>query len=215
MKLNELIKDKDFIAELLNGPCIPKDKTRSIAPLNLEWIDDKVSDTVTESFQRLIPQDMPYISYVIAECNPDTIQEGACVNDEGKRRRYFVVTIIPDSEFPYNFSFPLIHYMRTIGLACWEIIRATLYACTKDMRVLLANDPKPPILNNAIIEWVSLYLGRKPYEGISELSQQWLNANEYDGNNMDIHLYKVREMERDALLQRLIDAYEADFPEEK
>ena len=83
------------------------------------------------------------------------------------------------------------------------------------MRVLLANDPKPPILNNAVIEWVSLYLGRKPYEGISELSQQWLNTNEYDGNNMDIHLYKVREMERDALLQRLIDAYEVDFPEDK
>ncbi len=58
------------------------------------------------------------------------------------------------------------------ALRCWDIIRAVLAACTKRMQVLLAKEPVPPILNNACIGWVSLYLGRKPYMGISKLSEQ-------------------------------------------
>lgn len=69
------------------------------------------------------------------------------------------------------------------------------------------------MLNNARLEWVSLYLGRKPYRGISKLSQQWTEAETFDACESDVHLYKVRGMEPDSLLQRLIDAYDADYPE--
>ena len=78
---------------------------------------------------------------------------------------------------------------------------------------MLANNPIPPILNNARIEWVSLYLGKQPYRGISRLSEQWTEAEVFDDCENDVHLYKVREMETNPLLQRLIDAYEADYPE--
>ena len=78
---------------------------------------------------------------------------------------------------------------------------------------MLANNPIPPILNNARIEWVSLYLGKQPYRGISRLSEQWAEAEVFDDCENDVHLYKVREMETNPLLQRLIDAYEADYPE--
>lgn len=81
------------------------------------------------------------------------------------------------------------------------------------MRVLIANDPVPPLLNNARLEWVSLYLGRKPYRGISTLSEQWTEAETFDACESDVHLYKVREMGPDPLLQRLIDAYDADHLE--
>ena len=103
--------------------------------------------------------------------------------------------------------------MWTVSLHCWELIRATLAAATSDMRVMLANNPIPPILNNARIEWVSLYLGKQPYRGISKLSEQWTEAEDFDNCENDVHLYKVREMEANPLLQRLIDAYEADYPE--
>ncbi len=82
------------------------------------------------------------------------------------------------------------------------------------MQVRIATDPVPPIMNNAVIEWVSLYLGREPYRGISQLSEQWLNREEFDGYEFDVHLYKIREMEKNDLLTRLIGAYDAAFPVE-
>ena len=51
------------------------------------------------------------------------------------------------------------------------------------------------------------------YRGISKLSEQWTEAEDFDNCENDVHLYKVREMEANPLLQRLIDAYEADYPE--
>ena len=81
------------------------------------------------------------------------------------------------------------------------------------MIVQIAENPTPPILNNAIIEWVTLYLGREPYNGITALSEQWDDISEFDGYEADINLYKVREMEPNELLQRLIGAYDEDFPE--
>ena len=81
------------------------------------------------------------------------------------------------------------------------------------MIVQIAENPTPPILNNAIIEWVTLYLGREPYHGITALSEQLDDISEFDGYEADINLYKVREMEQTELLQRLIGAYDEDFPE--
>ena len=59
---------------------------------------------------------------------------------------------------------------------------------------------------------VSLYLGRGPYKGICKLSEQWVEAEDFDGIDADIHLYKVREKADDPLLQKLIGAYDADYP---
>ena len=213
MNISERMKDKAYVADLLNGPCVPRDKSRDCAPLNPDWIDEETSTVATEAFHRLLPDGIPYLTYIIAERNPDTMYGSICVDDNAKRMRYFVVAIIPDTEHPYDYSFPLIHQMWTVSLHCWELIRATLAAATSDMRVMLANNPIPPILNNARIEWVSLYLGKQPYRGISKLSEQWTEAEDFDGCENDVHLYKVREMEANPLLQRLIDAYEADYPE--
>ena len=70
----------------------------------------------------------------------------------------------------------------------------------------ITDDPVPPILNNADIEWVSLYLGREPYRGISQLSEQWLDNKDFDGNEFDVHLYKIREMENSCRDPVLSDA---------
>ena len=40
MKIAELMKDKAYVADLLNGPCVPKDAARDCAPLNPDWIDE-------------------------------------------------------------------------------------------------------------------------------------------------------------------------------
>ncbi len=102
--------------------------------------------------------------------------------------------------------------MWQFALFCWDTIRATLAACTKEMQVLLVSELVPPILNNARIEWASLYLGRTPYCGISKISEQYASAEDFNGLEVDVNLYKVREMEPNPVLNRLITAYETDFP---
>ena len=209
----ELLKDKNYIVDLLNGPCIPKDLKNEGTPINSERIDAEASCAVTEAFHKLLPGGIPYLNTIVVERNPDTLYEGTCVDDNETRLRYIVVSVIPDTEFPFDYSYPLIHEMWMVGLHCWELTRAALAACTKEMQVLLAKNPVPPILNNARLEWVSLYLGRLPYQGISRLSEQWAESEDFDGVDADVHLYKVREMECTPLLQRLIDAYDKDYPE--
>lgn len=124
------------------------------------------------------------------------------------------MTVVPDAEFPFNYSFPLIHAMTMVELNCWEMVRATLAASRKDMQVQIATEPIPPMLNNARLEWVSIHLGRKPYEGVIQLREQIVDESENENvGKYDIHLFKAREAEPNPLLQELIDAYDADCPE--
>ena len=212
MFIEELLKDSDFITELLIGPCVPSDEEVKAAPVNREWIRDDLSDYVTNVFQKLMPDEVPYISRVLVERNPDTLHDGAVVDENGKRMRYIIVTVIPDTDFPFNYSYPLINLMWTVSLTCWETIRATISASRKYFRIFLADHPEPPILNNARVNWVSLYLGRMPYEGISRLSEQWASAESWADVDRDVHLFEVRNMEPHPALQRLIEAYDLDHP---
>ncbi len=212
-RIRELLKDTDYVVRLLNGPCKPGDDKHAYLPITREWVDEENSQTVTAALNRLLPDGIPYLNYALVESNPDNTLNGTCVNDLEKRLRYFVVTIVPDTEHPFDANLPLFHQMRIIALHCWEIIRSVLAANREFARVLIAKDPRPPILNNARIEWVTLYLGRKPYDGFTRLSEQWKSLEEFDGYETDVHLFKLREMPADPLLQRMIDAYDADFPQ--
>ncbi len=212
-RIRETLKDTDYLVRLLNGPCSPEDDGHICLPIRREWIDEEASAVVTEALNRLLPDGIPYLNYVLAERNPDTACNGTCVDSPDKRQRYFVVTVVPDTDHPFDVNLPLFHQLRIIGLHCWEVIRAVLAANREDTAVALAMEPKPPILNNARIEWVTLYLGRKPYDGLTRLSQQWKSMEEFDGYETDIHLFKLREMSADPLLQCLIDAYDTDFPQ--
>ena len=211
--IDRLIMDRDYLTELLNGPCAPGTEEHVYIPIRREWIDEKATQTVSQALNRLLPDGIPYANYALVESNPDTTLNGACVDVLEKRLRYLIITVIPDTDHPYDMNLPLFHQMRIIALHCWEIIRSVLAANREFARVLIAKDPRPPILNNARIEWVTLYLGRKPYEGFTRLSQQWKRMEEFDGYETDVHLFKLREMPADPLLQRLIDAYDANHPE--
>ena len=212
MSIESVLNDTKYMAALINRLYEKTAGGHDFRLICQEWIDEEKSAAVTRCFHQLLPPGIPYMMEVIVERNPDTRIAGTCVDADEKRQRYFVVSVIPDTEYPYNYSYPLIHQMWITGLYCWEVTRATLAACTKEARVVIAKEPVPPILNNARIEWASLYLGRKTYEGISRLSEQWADAGEFDGIESDVHLFQVREMEQTELLQRLIDAYDEDYP---
>ena len=212
MEILDLLNDPAYLAELLNGPCAPGDFNGPAAPIHPEWIDTHQSETLTDAYHKLLPL-LPYVTCVKVEKNPDTQYGDTCVDDNAKRRRYFVITLVPDTEFPYDSSYPLIMFSGVASLHFWETTRATLAASEQWMKVALATEPTPPILNNARIEWVTLYLGHQPFRGITKLSEQWADAKDFDGFEMNVHLYEIRNMEPCETLQRLLNAYDKDFPE--
>ncbi len=215
MQIENLLKDPAYLAELLNGPCVPGDFDGTCKPIHPEWIDEERSNYLTLAYQKLLPGTLPYITCVKAECNPDTLYNGICVDNAEKRLRYFVITVVPDTDFPYDSSYPLLLFSGIASLHFWETARATIDASEQWMKVLIASDPVPPILNNARIEWVTLYLGRESFRGITKLSEQWAEAKDYDGFEMNVHLYEIRNMKPCQVLQRLIDAYDKDFPQKE
>ena len=215
MYILNLLKDPAYLSELLNGPCAPGNFKGASEPIHPEWIDIEKSAALTEAYRNLLPVTPPYITCVMAERNPDTQYEGTCVDDNSKRQRYFVITVVPDTDFPYDSSYPLLLLAGISGLYFWELARATIDACEQWMKVVLAADPVPPILNNAHIEWVTLYLGKEPFRGITQLSKQWAEAKKFDGFELDVHFYEIRKMESCQTLQRLIDAYDRDFSSEE
>ena len=87
MKLTELLKQKEYICELLNGPCKPSMDTQSWRPINCDHIDAELSEKVTEEFLKRQPENMPYLTYVLVERDPDTLHEGSCIDDMKKRMR--------------------------------------------------------------------------------------------------------------------------------
>lgn len=207
----ELLKDKEYISKLF-GVVTPTANKSKYIPINTDWIDDELSDKMTRIAKDIFPDEVPYMPYVIAEKNPDTICNEVAVDSNEKRMRYFVIMILPDTEYPYNCTYPLFHEMWRASFFCREMMRASTAAALNYSYVRLVDELEPPILNNAVIEWVSIYLGREPYKGITLMSEQWLREDEYDGKETDTNLYKPREMEYNPILQPLIDAYDRDFP---
>lgn len=210
MRIAELLKDSKYVVELL-AACPPCDGSQEFAPVRPEWIDRETSEAITDVYHHLIPEDLPYLTYVIVERNPDTEWNGTCVDDNDKRTRYFLLTIVPDTEYPYDLNLPMIVYSSVAALTCWENIRAILAASHEWIRVRVANKPIPPILNNGWIHWGTLYLGRKEFSGVTTMREQWTEG-EKPSITLDPHFYNVRRMDDVPVLRELIAAYDETFP---
>ena len=57
--LTALLTDKDYIVDLLNGPCMPSNEKREHTPINPDWVDMEASASVTEAFHNLLPKGIP------------------------------------------------------------------------------------------------------------------------------------------------------------
>ena len=53
--LTAILNDKDYIVDLLNGPCMPSNEKREHTPINPDWVDMEASASVTEAFHHLLP----------------------------------------------------------------------------------------------------------------------------------------------------------------
>lgn len=73
--------------------------------------------------------------------------------------------------------------------------------------VRISNEAVPPVLNKAEVEWISLYVGRKPFQDGDNIQSNFIVDDKVD---FDVHLYKLREMEGNPVLERMIQAYDED-----
>ena len=71
----------------------------------------------------------------------------------------------------------------------------------------ITDEPHPPILNNAVIEWVSFYIGDKGFSGPKNLNQMAIYATDI---NLDTHLYNVHTLKEDPLVNRIKEAANLD-----
>lgn len=58
--LTAILNDKDYIVDLLNGPCMPSNEKREHTPINPDWVGMEASASVTEAFHNLLPKGIPY-----------------------------------------------------------------------------------------------------------------------------------------------------------
>lgn len=70
--------------------------------------------------------------------------------------------------------------------------------------VRISNEAVPPVLNKAEVEWISLYVGRKPFQGGDNIQSNFIVDDKVD---FDVHLYKLREIEGNPAIERMIQAY--------
>ena len=77
--------------------------------------------------------------------------------------------------------------MGTLALSSWEFSRATTRACRYMTDVCISNEAVPPVLNKAEVEWISLYVGRKPFQGGDNIQSNFIVDDKVDGRvqNMD------------------------------
>lgn len=213
----ELLKNNRYFANLMNGLFMPhgldngggkgdNGSEKTFIPVNPEWIDESMSNRLTEVYHNLIPREMPFSTLVQVVRNPEQPEDTVVVDDTAKCPRYIIVTIVPESEIPYDVNFPLIQAMGVASLYSWELSRLTIAASERDARVLIATNSIPPFLNVARIEWVSLYTGQRAFAGPSNVNSIVENG---EGLELDTHLFRIREMEH-PVVRRLIEAVELD-----
>ena len=203
----KLLKDNDFFAGLMNGPC----KLEGYKDIDPAWIDDEMSEQITKIYNSLLPENMPFESLVRVIRHPEVRAFKATINSPEKHSRYLVVTLIPYLDSPYLANYPLFITGGIMSLYAWEMARAALAVSRMYAEVKFTEHPVPPIMNNASVEWVSLYLGEEPFTGSLSLKDMILDGEEI---NLSAHVIEVRKLD-DPRAMKLVEAWDQTHKDTK
>ena len=211
-QLKALLADNNYMRELLNDGGILHDEQGRNHRILKGWIDEEASEMVTEKYGMLSAQDGTYLNVVKVVHDPEIPYDAVAVENSADRRRYILITLIPDVDLAYELNFPIIQTMGVMALSSWEFGRAATLASQFMAKIKLVEEPVPPILDNAVVEWVSLYVGRSDFPGGDNL-KACCDEKVADPWSFDIHLYEARKMEDNPLIRKLVDTYDADCTE--
>lgn len=206
----------DALADLLNNACVPNNyKEKAYQSIQPDWIDDKASEAITQRMSHFIPEeDNPYLVQIKVIRRPDTPMDGAPLMEEEATQRYIVIVVAPDVEDAYAMNYPFMQWCAVNCLQAWEMSRATLKASKAYVQVVLTGAPVPPLLNMAEVEWVTLYAGKKPFNGCYRIDQCY-RKGEAPELVHDTAFYRLREMEQTNAIQGLLAAFDEDMGEKR
>lgn len=207
-RLRALLADNGYMRDLLNNGGILPDEDGRNHLIEEGWIDQEASGQITETYHRLSAQDGTFLNTVIVVHDPRMDVTDMSVENSADRMRYILVTAIPDVPLTYQLNFPIIQTMGIMALSSWEFARSATRASQAMAQVNIVEDPIPPILNNAYIEHVSIYVGKEEYQGGRNFVNSYENGKE-DSVRFDLHLYEAQKMEN-LLIGKLLEAYDAD-----
>lgn len=207
-RLRALLADVGYMRDLLNNGGILPDEDGRNHLIEKGWIDREASEQITETYHRLSAQDGTFLNTVIVVHDPQMDVTDMSVENSADRMRYILVTVIPDVPLAYQLNFPIIQTMGIMAFGSWEFARSATRACQAMAKVNIVEDLIPPILNNAYIEHVSIYVGKEEYQGGHNFVNSYENEKE-DSMRFDLHLYEVRKM-GNPLVVKLLEAYNAD-----
>ena len=207
-RVKSLLADKAFLADLINVSCQSFGDVK-IEQIDPAWIDFDLSRKTTELYKTITHENTAFLNTVLVVVNPECVPFPYCINDNSQRPRYILLSIIPDISISYQVNLPLLQQVGVVGLEACELSRSTILACEYAAEVLIARNPPPPLLCNARIEWVSIYIGKKGFEGLTKLSRK-CEGEDLEGLDFDCHLVEAREKTDDPFLQKLIQAFDEE-----
>ena len=207
-RLKALLSDDDYIRRLLSDGVLC-DECGMNSTIPEGWIDQAESEKITAHYKLLTEQDGTFLNVIKVVRNPEIPPDTVAVENIEDRRRFVLITVVPDVDAAYALNLPTFQTVGYLALYGWDLSRATTRAAKYAGEVKFATKPLPPVLNNAYVDWVTIYVGKNDFQGRRNIGATYVEG-ENDLLDMDIHLYEARKMEEKPLMQKLVEAYDAD-----
>ena len=211
-KIQRLLADNNYIADLINKSAGIFDDGKKIKEIDPLWIDADLSQKVTDLYSIITHERNLFLNDVIVVANPEQVPFPYCISNSDDHPRYIILTIIPDVELSYLLNLPIIQQMGVVGLEASELVRSTIAACRYAAEVMIQDYPPPPYLCTAKVEWITIYVGRNEFCGLTKFSKKCV-GNILEGYEFDCHVLQAREMKEDLFLSKLVAAYDEDNPD--
>lgn len=176
-------------------------------PIDPAWIDDENTTYMTDVMHNILPKGFPFFTCVTVVKDPEWMLIADTEEAMGKHLRYILVTIIGDEHTAYQANYGIFNMCATAQLAFWEIARSTDAASITGAKIKFVDHEMVPLLQKAHVEYVTLYLGEKPYAGSRSMAD---HMDDCGANAYPVQMAAIRDMPCTPAIEDFLAAYEAD-----
>ena len=177
-------------------------------PVNPAWIDEEKTVYMTEVMHKILPKEFPFFTCVTVVKDPEWKQIAEKEEELHKHLRYILVTVVGDEYPSYQANYGIFNMCAAGQLGFWETARSAHAASNIGARIKFVDYETLPSLQEAHVEYVTLYVGEKPFTGSRSFSE---HADDCDANLGPVQMAAIRDMTCTPATEGLLAAYEADM----
>lgn len=195
-KLKALLSDNEVFTEFIKA--LPN-REGELGIADGERVDDTMS-----------PYSMlPNVFHLIGPINAGHIDIiKAILNSEGAIERFFLLTIIPEEVREQNKNLALVQLNKQMVYYAWAINRIVeLYARTF---LYVIDEEKEGSVTTVPLHWKNVYIGKKPFEGTTEIKQHYPDDK---GLTLNVNLVDLMHMDKSPIIEKVLNAYAEDIVE--